>query len=448
MRNYITLNLLKVKQHKSMNIYSSTIKFSNLLDTTRMLSRKTSDESYQRDLNKDRLKNIVKHINKCINIDTNYDMAVFSTPLVLSIDTQQEITDDANILYENSKDFKEVDSFYEKYIHDYFEALEKKENLSQGEKENLDNKPKSIVVQSKDFDRVYIPLVKDSIFIVDGQHRFEGLKRYCEDTGDTYTKNNFEFMATILVDYDLYQQSRVFADINFNQKSVNKSLYYDIFGSIYNTKDEITFSHYLVKHLNDTEEFNNIVKMLGSGSGIISLAFMVETIKDNLLDKCMRDLYLTYENDTSIEYKKILAFLKKYFLYIKNNFNDYFPEKSKKRTELKGDKYKLKKFEYLEKEKDKTYIVSNYFSSRDYKFYLFKTTGMYSLLLILNDIIKSNEVFDYNEEKLNNYLDKVFKKIKEDEKKYFDNDDFKNTAGKGSQNKFYKLLSENLNISK
>ena len=41
----------------------------------------------------------------------------------------------------------------------------------------------------------------------------------------------FEFNCTILLGFDKWEQGKVFADVNFNQKPVNKSLYYDIFGS-------------------------------------------------------------------------------------------------------------------------------------------------------------------------------------------------------------------------
>ena len=86
--------------------------------------------------------------------------------------------------------------------------------------------------------------IQTNVFIVDGQHRMMGmiklydeLSRFVVRTAeDDYVLDylkKYRFNCTILVNYDLWEQGQVFVNVNFKQKPVNKSLYYEIFGSEY-----------------------------------------------------------------------------------------------------------------------------------------------------------------------------------------------------------------------
>lgn len=447
MKNFIVLNLMSIEQHKSKNIFSSKMLHEDLLKTARLTSREETSESYQRKFSPSRLKNIAEYINDCINIKSEYSMPIFPTPLVLAINSSDFYSEKLNSVFKNSGSDEKVEEEYERLIKEYFDMFKKRNNVRDKftEEENilLENKPECALCNGK----LYIPLVEKSIFIVDGQHRFEGMKKFYTQFDHSKIKNLFEYFITVLIDYDLYQQSRIFASINFNQKSVNRSLYYDIFGSIFQKKDKVTFAHYLVKNLNETEEFNNIVKMLGSGSGTVSLAFMVETIINNLLvsNSCMYKLYLDYENEKSLVYKKLPEFLENYLLFIKNNFPKYFPKSEIEEIDLSKFDIKKGKHDKIIVKEGKDFLKRKKFSSFKYKHILFKTTGIYGLLLILNDLyILDNELFTKDSECLKKFLDNKFKNIIQRQNTILNNEKYLNTAGKGVQNAFYKALKENL----
>lgn len=155
--------------------------------------------------------------------------------------------------------------------------------------------------------KVDLPQTKESfdfelddtpIYIVDGQHRMMAMKMLYEritspmlfqDEDIQYIRQyleNYRFNATILVNYDLWEQGQVFVNVNFRQKPVNKSLYYEVFGSEYseNPKDwrrnHVFVAHRMSESLNNYKEspFYKQIKMLGTGKGYVSQAFFVEAI--------------------------------------------------------------------------------------------------------------------------------------------------------------------------
>lgn len=137
---------------------------------------------------------------------------------------------------------------------------------------------------------------KSNVFIVDGQHRMMAMCRLYDkmiknpslfDSEIINYLNQYKFNCTILVNYDLWEQGQVFINVNFKQKAVNKSLYYEIFGSEYREnrsdwrRNKIYIAHTIVKELNEHKDspFFNRIKMLGTGAGYISQAFIVESLQ-------------------------------------------------------------------------------------------------------------------------------------------------------------------------
>lgn len=442
--NYFLLDLVKVQQFNSSLFYFSTLNFKYLNKTARINSRASTTNSYQREFSKSRLAEIAKYIDESIS-DEELEIPLFPTPVVLAIELSQDIDN----LVHNEED-------YEEYIKPYFDVIKtkkisdedlnifytskdiedknriiKKYTLNTKDSEILENVPLGCLISNN---KLLLPITPSSIFIVDGQHRFKGMQKLYNDLiqlrnsdhdnlieiEDKIKKlENFQFVVSILLDFDIYQQSRIFANINFNQKSVNKSLFYDIFGSIYRERDELTFVHFLVKSLNETDDFKNIVKMLGTGSGTISLAFMVQTILDNLIPKSLEFYKREYIEDSGHTYINLPNFLENYFLFFKDNFQEYFP-----------------KFEINNENHDD--II---FKSSKYKHFLFKTTGIYGLLNLINDLyIKDTQLFLYDKQNLITFLNDTLdinkiKKLLADEK-------YLNTAGKGLQKDFYNKLKE------
>lgn len=231
----------------------------------------------------------------------------------------------------------------------------------------------------------------------------------------------FQFSCTILLDFDIWEQGKVFADVNFNQKPVNKSLYYDIFGSYPDPdKNDLFYAHNIVVSLNSIKlnPFENKIKMLGVGNDkFISQAFLVEAIFP-LLRK--NGVWLNYLNDfinNGVLNDKPLKFIIAYFEVIKEIFKDYWPEEN-----IKPSKYKD---------------------------ILFKTTGLGAFFMLINDIYP-NFINDMHNEKI-----KLKIAIKEEllknrnnenllsiSNKLFSKDgEFSKGAGKGLQVRLYKRMS-------
>lgn len=138
----------------------------------------------------------------------------------------------------------------------------------------------------------------DSCYVVDGQHRLKAmitLYEKCTKASLLDSKKfidismyltSFKFNCTILLNFDIWEQAKVFADVNFKQKKVNKSLYYDIYGTFHPENSEdykqnvIYLAHSLVEYLNLSPKspLQGAIKMLGNGQGVISQSFLVEAL--------------------------------------------------------------------------------------------------------------------------------------------------------------------------
>lgn len=276
---------------------------------------------------------------------------------------------------------------------------------------------------------------KHNVFIVDGQHRMMGMiKLYDElsmlvvrtEEEDYVLKylNEYKFNCTILVNYDLWEQGQVFVNVNFKQKPVNKSLYYEIFGAEYseNQKDwqrnKVYLAHQMVKMLNERKEspFYQRIKMLGTGDGYVSQAFFVEALmrhfKVNGLWYFDPDKKLS-EAETGYFGTELLS----YFVAIKQMFKAYWPEP----------------------EATKGTIIC-------------KTTGVgawvrlmggmrddedMAMLLALRDSAEKDEVCQKYVERVRVILKPLQLSA---EKLFGDNSEFKSTSGQGSESKLYKKM--------
>ena len=148
-------------------------------------------------------------------------------------------------------------------------------------------------------------LIENSLYIVDGQHRLMGMKTLYEELTNTLMKSDeeeylFEYMqryvfnCTILLNFDLWEQAQVFADVNFNQKKVDKSLYYTIYGMQYSTnaadynRSYIYIAHNLVKFMNThpLSPLKGKIMMVGNRSGyakaLMSQACLAEALMNNI----------------------------------------------------------------------------------------------------------------------------------------------------------------------
>lgn len=243
---------------------------------------------------------------------------------------------------------------------------------------------------NKDKSKLYIPKNPRIALIVDGQHRFYGVKKYFEQIGNVNEKQNieaFEFVTTFLVGYDIYEVGKIFANVNFTQKPVNRSLYYDIFGAVPDTeKNEIKLAHDLALHLNNNPEspIQDMIKMLGKGYGLFSQAFFVEKMlihfKSGGVWESIFDDYLA----NGKEYKKLPVFMKIYLNCIKDAYSQAWPKKI---------------------EKEGNFVYSPF----SYSFILCKTTGMGAFLRLIRDIypLVKDDSDEVTRRKITNLLQRI-----------------------------------------
>lgn len=113
------------------------------------------------------------------------------------------------------------------------------------------------------------------VCIIDGQHRLGGFKY----ANDEY-KDKYDMVVTFLIGLTPAEQAELFATINGKQKSVNKSVLYDL--SVMSTDE---YSIQLMSHLmttwfnrNEKSPLYGKIKMLGVGEGTISQAAMIDAL--------------------------------------------------------------------------------------------------------------------------------------------------------------------------
>lgn len=112
--------------------------------------------------------------------------------------------------------------------------------------------------------------------IIDGQHRIEGLAEY--------TKDNFQLNVTLFVDMDIEDQAMVFATINLKQKTMRKSLAYDLY-EFTKTRSPQKTCHNIAKVLNTREgsPFRKKIKILGLATGNPEESLTQATFVDRLI---------------------------------------------------------------------------------------------------------------------------------------------------------------------
>lgn len=293
-----------------------------------------------------------------------------------------------------------------------------------------------ITLSYQEGNTIFLPKGNEIALIVDGQHRIAALKDLYLKVNESLKfgrKNvleivdssflpflkdrikNFEFICTLLIDFNIYEQGEVFASVNFNQKQVDRSLYYDIFGSSPNTeKNELKLSHNLVSHLNYNEDsvLKGMIDMLGNGNGVVSQSAVMENLMKLFgKGKCWNLLYMDYKSDGET-YKSLGIFLRLYFKQIKETYIKYWPtDNSPKNSSI-----------------------------------LIKTTGMGAFIRLINDVYPNvNPNHNKSKDDLKIELEKVFNKIKDNGNIYFDKDSaFVQGAGQGLQAKLYKKLAFDL----
>lgn len=159
------------------------------------------------------------------------------------------------------------------------------------------------------------PEEKTKFFIVDGQHRLAGLL--------SSSQEEFEMPITLFFNESLSNTSKIFSDINGKQKQVNRSVIYDLYQNIDEKSiDEERGYAQIIRKLNSDENspLYKQIKMLGTGKGSISQAFILDAMK-----KAFREIDKTGKYDLDVQEKYVEVH--RYFRAIQQTFQNYWPVK-------------------------------------------------------------------------------------------------------------------------
>jgi len=200
-------------------------------------------------------------------------------------------------------------------------------------------------IQARQHDDIEIDPPND-FFIVDGQHRLGSMKKLYEyvhiltpTSDDLKIKSyldSFEFNCTILINFDVWEQAQVFADVNFNQKSVNKSFYFEIYGMQYPENDTDKYNGYIylahrlveVMNTNDKSPLKGKIKMLGTGVGLISQSCLGEALMEHMSSPLGIWSYPKITGNN----RHMTIELISYYYAVEHVFKDYWPIEMKHRS--------------------------------------------------------------------------------------------------------------------
>lgn len=195
------------------------------------------------------------------------------------------------------------------------------------------------------------------VYIVDGQHRLYAMQKLYEEVcGISFFDNkqdqenrivkkyieNYKFNCTILLNFDLWEQSQVFVEVNFNQRKVSKSLYYNIYGMFYNEsytndpRNYIYVAHMLVSYMNNSDDspLKGKIKMLGSGVGLVSQSCFAESLIKNMSSRMSIWRIETELSSGKPSYKYMAVELKSFYQEVASVFADLWPIDNKHRSIL------------------------------------------------------------------------------------------------------------------
>lgn len=278
----------------------------------------------------------------------------------------------------------------------------------------------------------------NNIFIVDGQHRLMAMKSLYEKLDRQIVLSDedevvyhflkaYKFNCVLLVNYDLWEQGQVFVNVNFKQKPVNKSLYYEVFGSQYNEdpkmwkQNHVYLAHSLTKVLNENVKspYYERIRMIGTGKGYVSQAFFVEALIRQFSINGIWSIYKE-SNGRQGDVKHMAVELLSFFTAVKDAFADYWPS--------------------MEEEKGRI---------------ICKTTGTGAFVRLMTDVraAASEDIIDslyLNEisvsNKYYNFALSIFRRLSKSKAQQLFGPDakFAGNSGKGAEVKMYKELRSEL----
>ena len=416
---YIILDMVQVSQLQSGIVFTGKMKFGQLNQIYKLTERRESvddpfgnstiiydnNTDFQRQLSQKKLKEIESYLkDEMQQRKAGKSLAMFPSSLIL----YNRASEPDDLKLDTNADEQAINS---QVIHDSYSTT-------------LDCCFYLQSPQKADLYQLFIPKNRGITLIVDGQHRFIGTQRFYQSLPQELRDEveNFEFIVTYLVGFDLYEVGQIFATVNFNQKPVNRSLYYDIFGSAPQTdrdgklQNDIRLAHDLVLHLNnnDTSPIKSMIKLLGKGYGLFSQAFFVDKMIRYVFKSKIWDSFLTDYLNGGTEYRVIAKFMKAYLAALSEAYPSAWPTKIKK---------------------DEVLVYSSF----AYGYVLCKTTGLGAYFRLIKDIYPLVS-YDSNNFKLN--ILNIFHKISDDDAKvlFAKTGSYGGAGSEGLQDKLYRAL--------
>ena len=287
-----TLTVIPIQQ-KNHLIYMTSINSSTLYkhgEIRRQID--DSDNGIQRILKDPRVDQIANYINN------NKNTPLFVTPIVVSINS--------DYIFELLREKPGDSCVTEISFND-----ENMRSINPGDK---------VIIKFDDE-------TKDLFNIIDGQHRLAGIKRYDQERD---TNISLQLPVVFIVDADLYSSAEVFLNINANQRPVDWSSLYNLFGILEKESGKKTvpaFASKIASILNNSSDspFYQSIKMYGiktSDKQFISQATVAHRIaKHTWRSKSGRERAFTilYDDDSY----RLLA---KAIMNIFNAFISMYPE--------------------------------------------------------------------------------------------------------------------------
>ncbi|EPX8765028.1 TPA: DGQHR domain-containing protein [Yersinia enterocolitica] len=131
---------------------------------------------------------------------------------------------------------------------------------------------------------IIIPIVFDSIQVIDGQHRLAGFEAAISENENVGER---EILVTLCLRLTTKEAAKIFLNINTEQKPVPKSLMYDLFGEI--EDDETHAVNRITDIARDLNEnanspFYKLIKFPGNprGIGSIELSTFTQALKEHV----------------------------------------------------------------------------------------------------------------------------------------------------------------------
>ncbi len=130
--------------------------------------------------------------------------------------------------------------------------------------------------------QIIIPVIPRAAQVIDGQHRLAGLKQAFDIDNSIGDR---EIPVSLCIGLTTVEAARIFVNINSEQKPVNRSLIYDLFGVIDDKKDfPVNRATDIAQNLNEnpTSAYYRMIKIPGTprGEGFVDLSAIVNVLKN------------------------------------------------------------------------------------------------------------------------------------------------------------------------